>query len=178
MHIRIATVADAPALLKIYTPYVMDTAITFEYEVPSLGEFRERIENTLLRYPYLVAEMDGEIVGYAYAGPFKGRAAYDWVVEATVYVDAKHHGEGGGSALYARLESVLRKQGIRNMYACVSCANLPSETFHEHLGFRTIGRFSQCGYKFKKWYDIIWMEKLIGAHTPEIEQVIPFSELS
>ncbi len=178
MNIRIATIADAPVLLAIYVPYVTDTAITFEYEVPPLREFSQRISATLSQYPYLVAEKDGRIVGYAYAGAFKGRAAYGWSVETTVYVDAGYHGGGVGSALYARLEALLRRQGFRNMYACIAYPNVPSEMFHEHLGFRKIGHFSQCGYKFGKWRDMIWMEKLIGEHDREASPIVPFPALS
>lgn len=178
MDIRVVTIADAPALLDIYTPYVTDTAITFEYKVPSLEDFSQRILTTLSKYPYLVAEKDGRIVGYAYAGAFKGRAAYGWSVETTVYVDAGYHGGGIGSALYAQLEALLKRQGFRNMYACITYPNVPSETFHERLGFRKIGHFSQCGYKFGTWRDMIWMEKLIGVHDGEVLPVVPFSALN
>ncbi len=177
IDIRVATVSDAPALLGIYAPYVADTAITFEYEVPSLGAFSQRIATTLDRYPYLVAETDGRVVGYAYAGAFKGRPAYDWSAEATVYVDTGCHGRGIGSALYRKLEALLKRQGVRNLYACITYPNIPSEAFHERLGFSTVGRFSQCGYKFGKWRDMIWMEKMIGEHDGEVSPIVPFPAL-
>ena len=115
--IRTATTNDAEAILAIYAPYVEMTAITFEYEIPGIEEFRERIRNVLKKYPYLVAEAEGEIVGYAYAGPFKGRAAYDWAVETTIYVDRSRKRMGIGRKLYDKLEEALRKQGILNMEA-------------------------------------------------------------
>lgn len=169
--IRTATPDDAAELLGIYAPYVIDTAITFEYDVPSEDEFRSRIERTLRKYPYLVAEMDGRIVGYAYAGVFKDRAAYDHCVETSIYVDLDCHHKGIGSALYAELESRLGAQGIINVNACISWIDVPDEhlthqspDFHSKLGYRKVAHFHKCGYKFGRWYDMIWMEKFIGEH--------------
>ena len=172
--IRPATQEDAPALLAIYAPYVRETAITFEYEVPSVEDFAGRIRTVLQRYPYLAAEANGEILGYAYAGAFKDRAAYDWDVETTVYVrkDKKHLGIG--RELYAALELALRAQGILNMYACIAVPGTADEyltadsvVFHERMGFRTVGEFRSCGYKFGRWYHMVWMEKLLGEHRPD-----------
>ena len=118
--IRTVTPDDAPALLQIYSYYVKNTAISFEYDVPTIDEFRRRIEHTLLKYPYIAAEDNGKIIGYAYAGPFKERAAYDWAVETTIYVDKDSRGGGIGKALYLELESILKKQGILNLNACIS----------------------------------------------------------
>lgn len=169
--IRSAKIADAEDLLAIYAPYVTDTAITFEYDVPSIEDFRSRIENTLAKYPYLVAEQDGKILGYAYAGVFKGRAAYDHCVETSIYVDMSCHGKGIGKALYASLEEHLKQQGILNVNACISWIDTPNEylthqspKFHAHLGYEKVAHFHLCGYKFGKWFDMIWMEKMIGEH--------------
>ena len=170
-HVRIAGGEDAEKLLAIYAPYVENTAITFEYEVPSIEEFRERIEHTLSRYPYLVAERGGEILGYAYASAFKERAAYAWAVETSIYIrtDAKHLGLG--KLLYNALEGALRLQNITNVNACIAHPTVPdeyltlnSEQFHEHLGYSFVGRFTGCAYKFGHWYDMVWMEKLIAPH--------------
>ena len=167
-HVRIAGGEDAEKLLAIYAPYVENTAITFEYEVPSIEEFRERIEHTLSRYPYLVAERGGEIMGYAYASAFKERAAYAWAVETSIYIrtDAKHLGLG--KLLYNALEGALRLQNITNVNACIAHPTVPdeyltlnSEQFHEHLGYSFVGRFTGCAYKFGRWYNMIWMEKII-----------------
>ena len=125
--IRVATPQDAGALLAIYAPYVTDTAITFEYEVPSLTEFRERIRHTLERYPYLVMEQDGEILGYAYAGPFKERAAYDWAVETTIYVKQGMKKQGIGRKLYQALEDILIRQNILNLNACIGYPTVEDE---------------------------------------------------
>lgn len=184
VRIRTATVEDAEAILAIYAPYVTDTAITFEYEVPGIEEFRERIRHTLKRYPYLVAEKDGVIIGYAYAGPFKERAAYDWAVETTIYVDISRKKMGIGKKLYAALEQSLAQQNILNLNACIGYPEQEDEyltknsvEFHKHLGYRLVGEFYQCGYKFGRWYNMVWMEKQIGKHTDDPRPVIPFEEL-
>lgn len=182
--IRVATPQDAEALLAVYAPYVTDTAITFEYEVPSLTEFRERIRHTLERYPYLVMEQDGEILGYAYAGPFKERAAYDWAVETTIYVKQGMKKQGIGRKLYQALEDTLIRQNILNLNACIGYPTVEDEyltrnsmEFHQHLGYRLVGQFYQCGYKFGRWYDMVWMEKLVGEHGVEPVREKPFPEL-
>ncbi len=172
MLIRSAAPGDAGALLEIYAPSVAGTAITFEYEVPTAEEFARRIGATLKRYPYLVLEDGGRAQGYAYAGPFKGRAAYDWCAETTVYVRREAHGRGYGRALYAALEDALRQRGILSAYACIAWAEKEDETlthasplFHEALGYTRCALFRQCGFKFGRWYDMIWMEKMLGEHT-------------
>lgn len=172
MNIRLATPSDAEDILNIYAPYITDTAITFEYTVPSLEDFRQRIVNTLQKYPYLVALEDDKIVGYAYAGVFKGRAAYDHCVETSIYVQMDAHGKGIGKALYAELEKRLKKQGILNVNACITWSEKENEyvthqspDFHEHLGYKRCAHFHQCGYKFGQWFDMIWMEKMIGEHN-------------
>ena len=182
--IRTATTNDAEAILAIYAPYVETTAITFEYEIPGIEEFRERIRNVLKKYPYLVAEADGEIVGYAYAGPFKGRAAYDWAVETTIYVDCARKRMGIGRKLYDKLEEALRKQGILNMEACIGYPETEDEyltkdsvRFHEKLGYRMVGEFYKCGYKFSRWYNMVWMEKMIGEHQEKQPQIHTYSEI-
>lgn len=183
--IRLATPNDAEALLAIYAPYVRDTAITFEYDVPALPEFRKRIESTLEKYPYLVAGKNGIPTGYAYAGPFHPRAAYQHSAELSIYLSQDSHGQGIGKALYRHLEEILLSQGIYNLEACITCAGeedpyVPptSPLFHEHLGFRRVGHFTKCGYKFGRWYDMIWMEKLIGQRPAHPKPFIPFPELA
>lgn len=183
--IRPASVSDTEALLHIYQYYVTHTAITFEYEVPSIKEFRSRIMHTLERYPYLIAVQDGNILGYAYAGPFKTRAAYDWSAETTIYLSPDAHKRGIGRMLYQALEDSLRQMGIRNLYACIGYPQTEDEyltrnsaQFHAHLGFSTVGTFHSCGYKFGRWYDMIWMEKLIGAHENNQPPIQPYPTIS
>ena len=172
VSVREATVEDAPRLLEIYSYYVENTAITFEYDVPTPEEFRGRIERIKARYPYLVIEKDGVIKGYAYAGVFKDRAAYDRSCEMSIYLERGAAGQGLGRMLYEALEEALRKQGILNLYACIGYPDTPDEyldynstRFHEHMGYSKVGTFHQCGYKFGRWYSMIWMEKMIGEHT-------------
>ena len=171
MVIRSANPDDAEALLDIYAYYVTNTAISFEYEVPSIEEFRNRINKTLQKYPYLVAEEEGIIVGYAYAGDFVGRAAYGHCCELTIYLRRSDKGRGHGRKLYEALEKQLKEMGIKNMYACIGdpieedeYLTRNSEDFHRHLGFTKVGEFYKCGYKFGRWYNMIWMEKIIGEH--------------
>ena len=182
IKIRSASRGDARELLAIYAPYVRNTAITFEYEVPGEAEFEERIQNTLRRYPYLAAVRPGtashpeEITGYAYVSPFKERAAYGWSVETSIYVKSGEHGKGIGTLLYEALEAVMRKQGVQNMNACIAWPNPESVSFHERFGYRTVAHFTKCGYKQGRWYDMIWMEKLLGDHEANPEPIIPYTE--
>lgn len=171
MHIRDVELSDAKALLIIYAPYVENTAITFEYDVPSEEEFRERISKVTRQFPWVVAEEDGRIAGYSYASPFKERAAYQWAVETSIYVDRRMKRRGIGLLLHDALEQRLRQQGILNMNACISYCeqedeylSLDSVHFHERLGYQLVAHFHQCGKKFGRWYDMVWMEKLIGNH--------------
>lgn len=182
--IRIATKDDAGALLDIYRYYVEHTAITFEYETPTVQEFETRIENTLKKYPYLVEEENGKICGYAYANPFKERAAYDWSVETTIYVDKNARGKGIGKKLYMALEKILSMQHIINVDACITYPEQEDEyvtknsvQYHKHLGYHMVGTFYKSGYKFGRWYDMVWMEKYIGKHEQPPKKVIPFSAL-
>lgn len=172
--IRTATLSDAQALLNIYSPYVEHTAITFEYDVPSVEEFASRIKNTLQKYPYLVAEKNGRLLGYAYASPFHERPAYDWAVETSIYVDQNIKHQGIGRRLHDALEDALRIQGILNMNACIAYPPEEDEyldknsvEFHTHMGYRLVGEFYKCGYKFHRWYNMVWMEKLIGNHLSD-----------
>lgn len=182
--IRVAKIEDAEELLAIYAPYVKNTAISFEYDIPSLEEFQGRMKNILQKYPYLVAERDGEIVGYTYAGAFKQRAAYNWDVETTIYVKQDARKSGIGKQLYAALEEALSRQNILNLNACIGYPETEDEyltknsvQFHEHLGFRMVGEFKKCGYKFNRWYNMVWMEKHIGEHVENPCSVRTFNEI-
>lgn len=169
---------DAEKLLEIYGPYVRDTAISFEYDVPSIQEFTDRIRTISEKYPYIKAVKDGEILGYAYANHFKERRAYDWSVETTVYVRQDCRRMGIGKILYEQLEESLRSMGILNLNACIA---KPVETsgyltddsirFHENLGFSEVGCFHDSGYKFDRWFDMVWMEKMIGEHSKRAKNV-------
>lgn len=177
LRIRIATPEDAARLVAIYTPYVENTSITFEYIVPSAEEFADRIRHTLTRYPYLVAELDGEPAGYAYASAFKSRAAYDWSVETSIYVSRDLRSSGVGSLLYEKLEEYLTAQHVCNVCACITYPNPPSIAFHEKHGYKTVAHFHASGYKQDAWHDMIWMEKTLCPHTIPPRPFIPFTEL-
>ena len=171
MTIEKATIDDAEELLAIYAPYVRDTAVSFEYVVPSVEEFADRILQISAKYPYIKAVEDGRIIGYAYANTCKGRKAYDWSVETTVYVRRDVKRNGIGRRLYECLEQSLKKMGVLNMNACIAIAKVDDEFltndsmhFHSRMGFTEVGRFHNSGYKFGRWYDMIWMEKMIGPH--------------
>ena len=176
--IRDARIEDGKELLAIYKPYVEKTAITFEYEVPTEEEFENRVAKTLEKYPYLVALDEREqIIGYTYASAFKGRKAYDWSVETSIYIAEGRHGEGLGKQLYQKLEAILKEMGICNMCACIAYPNPESECFHEKLGYKTVAHFHKSGFKMGKWYDMIWMEKFIGEHTETPQDVILYPNL-
>lgn len=169
---RNATVDDAAKLVEIYRYYVEETAITFEWTVPTVEEFRSRMEQTMKKYPYIVAEVEGQLIGYAYAGAFVAREAYDRCVEATIYLHRNYRGRSVGKRMYALMEHILKRMNILNIYVCIAYPETDDEylttnsaAFHAHLGWRTVGRFKKCGYKFGRWYDMIWMEKMIGSHT-------------
>ena len=184
--IRPATPADAEELLSIYAPYVEHTAITFEYEVPSVEEFRERILHTLQHYPYLVAEktITNSIVGYVYAGPLHVRAAYAWSVETSISVKEGEKNSGIGKILYTALEKARAAQNMTNLNACIASPvtddeylNHNSIQFHTHLGYSMIGEFHKCAYKFGRWYNMVWMEKMIADHPDKQPEVIPFGQI-
>lgn len=182
--VRNATLSDAERILEIYDYYVRNTAITFEYETPTVTEFEERMKATMKKYPYLVILKDGRIEGYAYAGAFVGRAAYDWSCEMTVYLDHNAQKCGMGRKIYEALEDELKKMGILNLYACIGYPEKDDEylttnsaDFHAHLGFAKVGEFYKCGYKFERWYNMIWMEKFIGEHKEKQTAITPYPEL-
>ena len=174
LSLRFATPADAEALVAIYAPYIQKTAITYEYEIPSVAEFARRIETYSAKYPYLVAELDGAPVGYAYACPLGSRPAFDWSVETAIYIREDCKGMGIGKALYQKLEAILQIMGIRTMTAAVATVGHEdpyltnaSIAFHLRMGFVPVGTFHHAGCKFGRWYDLTWLEKQIGEYEDD-----------
>ena len=173
--IRTARAEDAPAVLAIYAPYVEQTAVSFELEVPNQDDFAGRIAATLDHgYPYLVIENDGRIVGYAYASRYYGRAAYAHSAEVSIYLDHNARGQGHGRALYQALEDELRRMSVTNLYACIAVApdgdpyvTPDSVRFHERMGYELVGHFHACGRKFGRLYDIVWMERILRDGADE-----------
>ncbi len=186
--IRVATPDDAGACLAIYAPYVRDTAVSFELEPPDEAEMRRRIEKTLARHPWLVAERGGEAVGFAYASPFRSRPAYDHAAETTIYIRSGARGHGIGRRLYAELERLCGAQGILDLEACIAVPapgaapdgrlTDDSPAFHRRMGYAEVGRFARCGRKFDRWFGMVWMEKGIGPHGDAPAPFVPWRELA
>ncbi|MBN8823427.1 MULTISPECIES: arsinothricin resistance N-acetyltransferase ArsN1 family B [unclassified Spirosoma] len=164
MTIRFATPADAPAILAIYAPYITDTTITFEYDVPSTDAFTERIRSIQQQLPYLVAEVDGRVLGYAYASKHRDRTAYQWSVETSVYVHPDGHRKGIARQLYTNLFAYLRQQGYYNAYAGITLPNPKSEAFHQSMGFEPVGVYRNIGYKMGAWHSVAWFQLLLQPH--------------
>ncbi|HEL2383502.1 TPA: N-acetyltransferase [Streptococcus suis] len=167
IDIRSARTEDAADLVAIYAPYVETTAITFETEVPTVADFASRIKKTLEKFPYLVAEEEGRIVGYAYASTYYARAAYDWTVELSVYVSSEARGKGIGSLLYDALEEELTARGFKNFLACIALPNPASLALHEKRGYEQVAHFKNVGYKFDTWHDIVWLQKSLVGEMDE-----------
>ena len=158
MGIRLVSPDDAAQILDVYSSYILNSPISFETEVPDLDEFQDRIRETTANFPWLVYEKDGRVIGYAYAGAHRSRCAYEWSVESSVYVDAKHHGQGIGTKLYRELFRLLQNQGAVNVFAGITQPNAGSVRLHESFGFTPIGTFKDIGFKQGKWWDVGWWQ--------------------
>lgn len=174
--IRRAAVGDAAALLDIYAPYIKDTVITFEYDVPTAEEFAARIGENAALHPCLVCERGGQIVGYAYAHRIRERAAYDWAAELSIYLAPAAQGQGVGTALYRCLIDLLEMQNLRILYGCVTLPNEKSERLHQKLGFSLAGVWHGSGWKFDSWHDVGWFEKRLGGNGAA-QPVVAFPQL-
>lgn len=161
LTIRTAKVADAAAIQAIYAPIVEDTAISFEEVPPSIAEMRERIATTMRDYPYLTAERNGEVIGYAYASQHRSRAAYRWSVDVTVYIADQAHRKGVGRALYSRLIAELTERGFHAAFAGIALPNPGSVALHESMGFTPLGIYREVGQKFGRWHDVGWWQRLL-----------------
>lgn len=166
VSIRSATPDDAEALLAIYRPYVLNTAISFELDPPSVEEFRERIVNVLAGWAWLVAERDGRPLGYAYATAHRPRGAYKWSVETSVYISEECRGQGLGTALYQALLPLLAGKGYCNAYAGITLPNKASVALHKKMGFEPVGVFRFVGRKFGAWHDVSWWHRRLREEPP------------
>jgi L-amino acid N-acyltransferase YncA len=173
-YVRRAVAEDAPACVAIYRPYVEDTVITFETEVPTVDETAARILAAREKHEWLVLEADGEVVGYAYAHEFNPRAAYQWSAETSLYIAANRHRTGGGRALYAELLHRLADRGYRRAFAGITQPNDASNGLHRAFGFRQVGVYRRVGWKHNGWHDVAWM--LLDLLHPD-EEVDPPSEI-
>jgi len=167
--IRLARAADAGAMLAIYAPYVRDTAISFETEPPSEEEFRQRVRSTLEVGPWLLCEERGRVLGYAYAGRFHPRRAYQWTVEVTAYVLAEHHRKGVALGLYTALLACLALQGFRSAVGVIALPNPASVGLHERVGFAPAGVLRAVGYKHERWHGVGWWQRALGAQDQSPE---------
>ena len=165
--IRFATERDIPEILEIYAPYVLNTAYSFEYTVPTIEEFTERFRSYTAQFPWLVWEEDGRVLGYAYGSAPFARAAYSWCAEDSIYLLPEAQGKGIGKRLCLALEKVLFYQGYLRIYALITAENSESLAFHRKMAYKIRAEFPDCGYKFNRWLGLIWMEKRLKiVHSP------------
>jgi L-amino acid N-acyltransferase YncA len=164
ISIRPAKESDAADIVGIYNLYVLETCITFETEPVEAAEMAQRIRETLeARLPWLVAEASGRVVGYAYASKWKGRCAYRYSVESTVYLDPARTGKGLGLRLYASLIDAIRACSMHAVIGGVALPNPASVGLHERLGFKKVAHFEQVGYKQDRWVDVGYWQLLLEA---------------
>lgn len=168
---------DTSAILEIYRPFVLSTVVTFEYDVPTVDEFWKRICKIKDEYPYIVAEQNNKIIGYAYAHRYQERCAYQWNVELSIYLAPEARRKKIGKKMYEILFEILACMGIRNGYALITHPYPESEEFHKAMGFQELGCYHKTGYKSGKWHDVVLMEKEILSHSLEPEPVKPFASL-
>lgn len=162
--IRDASVLDAEPCAEIYRPYVTDTVISFETEPPTAEDMAERIATALDKHAWLVLEDGGEVIGYAYGGPYKPRAAYWWSCEVSVYLAPGRRRTGGGRALYQALFERLAERDFRNALACITLPNEASIGLHRAVGFEPAGVFRRVGWKHGAWHDVAWLQRTLGEH--------------
>ena len=171
--LRLARADDATGILEIYAPVVRDTAISFEIEPPSVAEMRERIASVLQVYPWLVAERDGAVAGYAYACAHRERKAYQWSVDVACYVHPSARGQGIGKQLYGALLAILERQGFHAAFGGIALPNAASEALHASVGFKRVGVYREVGYKTGAWRDTVWYQRTIGTARPQPEPPRP-----
>ena len=176
-RIRLAVENDSESLLNIYSEFIRNTSVTFETVVPSVLEFNKRVRGVIENFPWLVCEINGENVGYAYASKHRERAAYQWSVDVTIYINPQYHRKHIATALYTALIEILKIQGYYSAYAGVSLPNLKSEGFHESFGFKSVGVFHNVGYKFDEWRDVKWYELTISEYPKNPAKTITINEI-
>ena len=179
IRIRFAEENDGNEILDIYTPYILNTPITFEYDRPDEEEFKNRIVKTKKLFPYLVCTIDNKIIGYAYASQYKNRKAYDYTAEISIYIKEGYKGKHIGQNLYMALIEILKLQNLQLLYACITIhPTLKSSDFHKKLGFKEIGYFEKSGFKDGQWYDTAWYSLEIGDFKPSPKELIPINKIN
>jgi len=177
MDVRVATEDDAEAILDIYAPIVIDTAISFEDEVPTVEEMRRRIRETLTTYPWFVAIEDGEILGYGYAGPLRTRAAYRWSAEVSMYIREGDRHAGVATAIGMKITEALLRMGVVTLFGGTTLPNPASEGIYLKSGFERVGVWRDAGYKQGRWHDVGWYQRSLRDVDTEPPPFVPFSEL-
>jgi phosphinothricin acetyltransferase len=176
--IRLVKPSDSKGILAIYAPYIENTSFTFETVVPTLQSFSDRITTYLEHWPWLVSEIDGQIVGYAYGSRHRERSAYHWCVETSIYVHDDFLGKKIGKDLYEKLISILTLQGFRNIYAVINLPNKPSVSFHERMGFKYFATYEKVGYKLGKWKNVGWWQLTVNDFVDDPPDPIKFSDMN
>lgn len=182
VYVRAAAPEDAEQLLEIYTPFVISedsslSNVSFELAAPDVEEFRQRIQDISKQFPYLVGEVNGQILGYVYCHPYRERLAYQWAVEVTIYLAPAGQGKGLGRLLYETMEKLLCLQGVTMAYSCITVGNDHSIKMHEALGYRLIGTFTNSGYKNGQWLDTVWLEKQLQPCPKQPDNIKSWWEL-
>ena len=182
VYVRAAAPEDAEQLLEIYTPFVISedsslSNVSFELAAPDVEEFRQRIQDISKQFPYLVGEVNGQILGYVYCHPYRERLAYQWAVEVTIYLAPAGQGKGLGRLLYETMEKLLCLQGVTMAYSCITVGNDHSIKMHEALGYRLIGTFTNSGYKNGQWLDTVWLEKQLQPCPKQPDNIKSWREL-
>lgn len=176
--IRLAEEQDVPGILEIYSPFILDTAVTFEETVPEEDSFWERMQLIMSELPFLVCEIDGRIAGYAYASGYRSRASYRWTKEVSVYMHPDFHRKRVALALYTSMNEMVRYQGVADLLAIITLPNESSVAFHEYVGYRKCGEFSKVGYKLDQWQDVGWFELFLqDEHAAPKDRIIPLDEI-
>jgi phosphinothricin acetyltransferase len=174
---RIVAADDAAQILEIYAPFCLATPVSFETEAPSVAEIQRRISSTLEFFPWLVADEDGRVLGYAYGSRHRDRAAYRWSADVSVYVREDARGKGLGRALYTSLFAILRLQGICNILAGITLPNPASVALHEAMGLRPIGLYQQIGFKCGQWHDVGWWQLALPPGGGEPLEPVSFTSI-
>jgi phosphinothricin acetyltransferase len=177
IRLRVGTPGDGAACAEIYRPIVENTWISFETEAPSAAEMALRIERTLPRFPWLVATQDDRVVGYAYAGSHRERAAYRWSADVTVYLAEQVRGKGVGRRIYGGLFDILRRQGLRSAFAGVALPNDPSVALHQAMGFEPVGVYREVGHKLGGWRSVGWWRLALSTQSGDPAEPLPFDQL-
>ena len=177
VEVRLASKEDAAEILEIYAPYILNTTVSFETQLPSIEQFQQRIENCLKTYPWIVAVLNGRVAGYAYASKHREREAYQWTCECSVYMHNDFRGKAIAKLLYELLFQILKQQQFRNVYAGITMPNDASIRFHEKCGFEKFAYYENIGFKFSSWHSVGWWKLQINDYDQQLPPPLKLSQL-